>query len=808
MSNIFNQQLEQAVKAVNTKLQQSELAQSNNVKAAKLGLYYAHGLTSKNTNQLAEDQAKNVETGKQNEVASTAVTICQNILTAANAALLDASNTTSNASATAANIQKAANALTNLSANVASVLAVATSLDKGSKIQRLVEKANKATKKAAELAEEAGLIALDVTVKASQSRAAGTVNQAGTVKGNMTTLSKSLTDTFSKQQEVINGELSTLHEAITGEHEQAGNYKTALAEDNALISSSSFINTYINHNLTFKLTDTNGGKFELSFYPFKEKEEGETIISEYRVLIAKEDDAASFNTEYAKAAPHYVSIPVTPNAKRYTVKYVTPNYLKSPGHKKEDDENVARDYTGAPVNRAVPYVFFVYVIYTNEYQNQSNDTNGVLSLPSSSFTLKTSLPVVDAPKNTSIAFYKKDASDSVRIAFKVPTNEMVLTSGIDMNDLMDFRVFIFSDKDRKAHVLNEKIDEATGVLYELEMKYSQREEDYLKAKQAYDQMLSAGDVSEQEVTEIKNELDVATAHYQSAKANYHDQIKKVDELNSQKISDFYVDEEILESIPASNYMVAKKNDNLLNDLTGMLKDLKDSQSKLNDQEKEINEEISNLEKAIGDKEGGINKLLAQENPVSTRLKELRKKLADDIAKLEAYHHEKVQIKTLYDAQEFRKQIGDEQSTQTQLVDAVIKDFEDLAAVQVEETTLSSQVLDARKEWKKLKNELIIAQLNYDMVKGELETIPVAMENIERELDKLQGESEDKNFTYFEAVNEQGDFTDNYGEPLATGLDYCAVILSIIKDSEPEAQGLYQNQMSNFTQSATFNSQEL
>jgi len=54
MSNIFNQQLGTALTNVGSVLQSSELDENNTVQSAKLGLYHAHGLTSKTEKTLTK----------------------------------------------------------------------------------------------------------------------------------------------------------------------------------------------------------------------------------------------------------------------------------------------------------------------------------------------------------------------------------------------------------------------------------------------------------------------------------------------------------------------------------------------------------------------------------------------------------------------------------------------------------------------------------------------------------------------------------------------------------------------------------
>lgn len=819
MSNIYNQQLSQALTTVNNSLEQTELTESNTVQSAKLGLYHAHGLTAKAANELKEDQEKSTVAAEQNRVASIGATTVQNIITTSNAAIIDASNTTSSASAAAASIQKAATALTNLSGSVATTLAVANSLDNGSKIQALVTKANLATKQAASLAEQASIISLNLTIEASQSRAAGVVTQAGIVKTNMATLQKSLTDSFSALQSAITEDMAEESSAVVSESAQAGVYKTALAEEEALLQSEAFINKYINNNLTCEITGivngkvseegSEGNEFKLSFSPFNEKEGELKIIEEYRLIIVKEDDSAAFNTEAAKSTPlkNCVVIPAngvmqsTSNvvANLYSQLYVTSDYAASKDMLQEKDKVIAKDYNGTPVVRGVPYTFFVYVVYTQWFQTHYNDTNGVLSLPGAMFTLKTYLPQVKSDVIFT-KFFQENGANAVRMAFKVPSKSMVTSDGTDLNELMDFRTFIFSNNDKRAYDRNMMIDLQSKKLFALEQDYRISEENYQAKQLEYDTAV-AQQVPAKELEKKRKALAQAKDNYQVAKNKYSNQVITVQRWTEGKISDFIIDDDIVSTISVANGIIATPispyaKEQLVKTQETIVAEQNDLKTQMDSKQNDINK----LKADYTAKDTTKSTDQAEDDKEKAAIALLKAEIENEIAELEKMHSEKVRINDEDDAIEFKEQIPAEQEQQTELVDQIIKNYQEIDRLENNEKKASNQITLLNAELKKLNTDMILANAQLDILKDMDSKLSQQLQSINDYLDQLnQLQKDDKRgeFQYFEAVNKAGDFTDNYGEALMTGNAYCALVYTVIKDSEPEAATLFAGRASGF-----------
>ena len=820
MNNMYKQQLSEALIKTKNASEQNELTENNTVQGGKLGLYHAHGLTLKSSDQLKEDLTKVEDAAVQNRVAALGVTAAQNITTASNAALVDASNTTSTASAAAASIQKAATSITHLSGLVAATRAVANSLENGGQIQQLVIKADEATKEAAKLAEEAGIIALKLTIDASQSRAAGVVTQAGVVKSNVTSLAKLLTDAFSKQQDLINSDLSRVSSSVAAENEQAGVYKTALAEDNALKSSLEFLNQYVNNDLTCVIKGLEDGKigvggsagdqFTLSFNPFREVEDNATIIDEYRIILVKEDDSVAFSIEAAKSTPKENYVVINPDPKKATTGYsqdfITADFLNANDVKDKGSARFASDYSGTPVTKGVPYTFFVYVVYTNDYQRNSKNTNGLLSLAAPGFTLRRYLPEV-LTTDMSLLFYSVDKKDAVRVAFKVPAKKMMINSETNLNELMEFRTFLFNDLDRKAFQRNVQIDIEEDKLFSAEQNLRDKEEQCQVARLAYDSALIQEPQDLHDLEKKKKKLALAKAQLTIAKTAYADQKQIFQNWLEGRISDFYIDEEIMETIPAANYMIAKMIPDSLMDKLGK------SQGLLAEEVEVLNAQIVEYDtelKALKTKRDRISKELNTETTQDASTKEeiamILQEIASLVKKLEAIRSEKVQLETEDDAKRLQGLVPKEQEEQSSLLIRIIESFGQLKKMKSDETTILGDMEARNAELKEFNTNIILKNTQRVIINDQLIDLNVELKTVSDHLNQLTTlKKDDKagDYFYYEVMNEAGDFTDNYGECTVNAQSYCALIMSAIQDSQPEAAPLYQGRMSGFSTPVPF-----
>ena len=882
MSNVFNKELQKAIKEVYTELEANELAQGNEAKANKLGVYYAHGATEKAEDKLETDQGKSNDTGKQLKEATNAKEVCGNIVTAATAAASDARDTNAYASTAAVNIQAAANSLTDLSADVAAIFAVATSKDFGDKIQHLAHMAYKMTQLAAEKAENTTIQSLNTTIEAAQSRAAVSLSQSKTLDTSITNLTKVLDQNFEALQAKIATDSSTLAAAIATENEKEGVYQTSLKEEKAMQSSESFINKHVNYDLRYIPIRNTGEQFFIAFNAFEENklmlEKGEIkeerVIKEYRIIFTSVDDAPGFDIHAAKATEEGNYFTLKPKnflklnqAITYNQRFVTAEYIssmqESGGMKSKYPSAI--DFKGNAVKRGTPYAVFVYVEYSCDYQNEMDDTDGYLSLPSLPFTLLTDLPRARKPK---LHFYNYksetgstcNTSNAVRVSFKVGH---YMFHDVDLTDIMDFRVILFNQKNELASELNKIIGKELDILFQLDEDYRLAEQEYLDAEEAYNTAVATGMGN---IKKLKEERDDAKTKYENKAKCYNDQQDKIDELNNAKISNFILDEDILASIPDAFGMDAKlvtpelieglKNELELytaekvalekelteltkeevanemalvkanNNITKVQNSLKGKQESLDElKDKIIKEEVEKIELDILMETFEIHNLedailFILEMKIDDELKKkiqgdikayhkIKEQIIEDQNSLESFNEELVSLKTFFDfLVNQAEKIVDKKTGVEYQINVLSEELKELDNGSM---NVGEDLKAMEKTTKELKKTIEKMEKS-GATKKSIQELLKELSELEKEYKQLKKDvsngSTGSDLKHFVAINKKGDFTDNYGEPMIHGETYTALIYSIIKPTEPDALPLFQPVYSSYADGEEYTLQQL
>ena len=813
MSNVFNNELENALKEVFEVLASNELQQKKDALSAKLKVYFAHGVTEKASNKLILDQDRANRTGKQYNEATKSTEICKNIITAATAAETDARNTNKGVSTAAVQIENAANSLTNLLADVSGVLAISISKDFGNEINSLAELAYKLTRRAAEEGERATLQSLNTTIEAAQSQASVVRSQSEVLSADMESLLKVLNQNYAALQDKVNADATVLAEAIAKENAAEGIFKTAREEKNALISSQEIINEDVNYDLKYFQEGDQGERFRVSFNTFWEqdsllqqgKKDYLPVIDEYRILFVEKDAAAAFDIHAAKTAQYYYTIDDKLGQKDYKMDFVTADYhayLESSGKLEEMEKlpQIAKDYMGKDLQRGVSYVFFVNLVYTAPLPPQMKDTDGYLSLPSLDFTLRTQLPIANQPKLTFYSSIPNSAeayqiTDAVRVSFTIGIDKLRFRD-IDLLDLVDFRVILFNEENTLASRLNNFTAQQVEELFKLDEAYRLSEQVYLEAKEKYETAIANG---VGDIDLLKGRLAYAEMKFDNRQAIYQEQQEVINMLNNYKISDFFLDRDILNSIPMGFTLSAQPiGENYLNDLEvqkGGLVSIKDGQAQELKQVQELYDQISKEIQKISDKNSQLEKKIA------SKLKRIQK-LLRDIEELEnKYNASFKKYLEMDDLEDVKKQLS-EMALEVDL-EKIIKCLEEIVRlnreVEGEELELSQGLKDIRRHSKdKEPLEEQIANL-----KKEIEINDYRVHQIEKELKELN-ENLFTNTVIFVAQNTEGDFVDNYGEPMIKKQKYNALIYTVVNSEETEVLSRFIPGFSTFSNAAEYN----
>ena len=441
MNNKYRQELQSSINQTEDQLEGMENALTATSESAKVSLYYSRANVERNRfNQMdVTKQADNARRLK-NRVGSS-VNLATTTLAAAKNSLEESKKAINNMGTAATNMQMAANAITALASNTASVMAVASAANYDSDLYQAVQKATEKVQMAAKCAEKVSVRSLEATIDASQSAAQDVFSDAKALLGTLTELQENtVTDYTTEAEKVVEATAQTTN-AIKAQNQAMENFEISGFRLSAVMNTRNRLNQVSNHDLQLydpALSDSGcacgcdtepGRSFSIRFRRFFD----ENNIKNYRIILVPEDEAPGFDIttaktlakgNYAEMEPSYkdailsagcgengisdcteiVEYGLNPDSGAgmlYLSHYELTFVQTLNGDQKECStiKQFWKDFAGNDLACGQPYVAFIFLDYTQEYQNVSNNTLGYLSLPSAPLTLKYRLPRIDLTQN-------------------------------------------------------------------------------------------------------------------------------------------------------------------------------------------------------------------------------------------------------------------------------------------------------------------------------------------------------------------------------------------------------------------------
>lgn len=834
MEESLGQTRDAAIKRFYHELNKQQLDQKNQETAAKLTLYYAQGATEKAVSQLSKDQAAAATNQQQLQVAMDSLGLSKSLIDTAKVAAKDADKTHKLATVVAADVESATQDLTQLAADIAAAYAVASSKDLGSEINELVHICLGLTKKAAQDAETASVLAMDTTIEAAQSKAPLVLEQAGVLTEDIDRLAKQLSLDHNKLQKIIEQRNEAVGAALLQENQEDGRFQLAKQEEEALTYSQGFANQHLNYNLQFLKKGSAGECFILSFAAFAETTTVPTnghpttikIAKEYRIFIVAEEDAPGFSVSDVKHSTH--SFAIEPKQKlHYQQEFVIADLIANGSsedlEEKDPDSRppIATDFKGIAVERGKPYVFFVHLTYTLDHQNAIDDIEGKLSLASPPFKLRTDLPTA---QDIILQFYRTKTdllsqcsmANAVRVSFTLPRAALHFGQE-DLTQLMDFRVLLFKKNDELAFKLNHLTEHELATLRGLHDEDRQIRKDYLQAQQNYDTAI-ANHSKEQDLYRLK--LEQAKLVYQVLQRGTEVEAERIKLLNELKISSFYLDPDILLQIPQAYALKVKVNNQLLFELRDQIKAYKTDQEALMHRAEEIARELEKLRTEEKKDEQGLEKAEAELDKLEAKYQHLKamqaaalEQVPEKVKEIDTDFHKLIRILNEKGKHHEVIRLLEEIKRDETFIAEIQERAAELLKLQKEIASMKKKILDFKQALQSTKEkEQYETEQEIEVIK-KLEELEIQIQLLQDEIHELEkgdkGVEEEEStakpvegasdLVRFVAVNEQGDFTDNYGEPLQTGEAYVALVLSRIKDDQLGQQARFKSSFSSFSE---------
>ena len=463
MNTPYVNNLQDAVEGTIDGYVEQQTTTSGQESATKMSMYYAHG----ETETAAGTYEKALETSdtadRINNSAVEVTTEAGNVVTSATQASTDAENAKNNVSSAANSIQLAANSISTFYKDVSALFSVAQTQDMKTDLYKLTQKARDAARKAACIAEEASLKALDATIVASRTVAPTVLENATTAEANATTVSDATTATNTAALENFQASNTALIEANKLELEAVGNYNIAKAENTAVSNNLEEVQMIANGDLNVQVLGRAGDAFQASFdafispYDFRSDCDGieennkpekyENVVKNYYAFIVPKAEETNMNADYAwkNRKNGYAFAPTAnPPAKIIYDFFTYPEVIEENGGREKPIEGTTvydvADWKGNAVVKGANYVVFIFLEFTDEYKDKPSQPSNLLSLPSLPFILKADLETascitITAPDDTS--------SD-------LPTYASVSFEGVANEVDVEYRLMLLNKADAEA----------------------------------------------------------------------------------------------------------------------------------------------------------------------------------------------------------------------------------------------------------------------------------------------------------------------------------------------------------------------
>ncbi|MEP1032657.1 hypothetical protein [Ekhidna sp.] len=618
MSNTYNKELSSSIKNSNKEFIKEQYKLDHIKNAAKVALYYAHGQTEKTDNAYEKTRADSNAAEVLNKSAVKSINLSENVVLAAKQSLQDSGSTTSNVSTAAANMQIAANAITKLASDVAALKSVAKNTANESKILHHTNNANDLIQEAARKAEEVSLVSMQATIEAAQATASTVVTNSEATLSAIKELHASTASNYNNLLQETFADNDKLTIAKKNEKLASAKHDVTKKQDEAIKSTRKQINHVSNHDLIIfdpqvvksknkddkKVpisTIPEGNSYTIDFKAFNNEED----IKHYRLIVAKYDDAEAFDINIAKDLDPgtYFQFQPTPTSKKKKIYSNTFHLLDAPERastsaggesvtngnnkwRKESLENdtelffanakqhLAVDYKGKPIDRGVPYVAYVYVVYQNTYQHTINSTVGVLSQPSEQLTLLRKLftpekielhPAYFNSRNLAVSFSLPIKHyDPNAIEYRIMMLEADNVSAKEINDSIDEAVNNLEKAEYRFNVENNILQEYTSRVSELNLRYENLSNmiEVLGPDEDGEVLIHQRTEVETERNNVLKLIDGYDGHIgqfditQKAKKTFEAAQTKEADASWEKTSDFVFDTDLMKTVSAANYYVA------------------------------------------------------------------------------------------------------------------------------------------------------------------------------------------------------------------------------------------------------------
>ncbi len=550
--------------------------------ASKFSLYYAEGakinaaekLETANKEYVFQQQVKNQAVENSN--------ISTNLLASADQGKSYVTQTVTNTSVAAANVQVAANAILRLASDVGSIFSIVNAADFGSEIYDQSNEAYQLMNQTAYVAEKTSQHSMEASTLIAEVSATTIADKAKVTNTSVQDLLKVVNTEFDKTATTVATDNTALATASKIEKKAEGVLEDVNVEYYATHSAYQLNNKELNLDLAVKVDSNTEYTVSFDYYksPFPKPgtEKSGYPVKNYYIMLVKDNKKSTFSINNAEG------ILSTGKKDQYIEIASTPKLLGQHKVEKSISMSELRDSNGDEMELGKAYTVFVLTVFTNDYKKLINTFDDYLSAPSATFTLANTLssPKPDAIVVTrekghlqKLSFHLEENKNYNEVAYRcmfLPDNKDLITGLLTEKGLRSIENEV-EEKEHIADKFDPVIAEQEAVLNSLRVAYTalkEEEEENQKAQNTVtdpkekQKLVAEGKRIEKEIKKTSNDISTATDKLEKAKNDRKAAIDSMEPVKQIKPG-FFFDLKIAELITAANYTVAKKTEKIVND---------------------------------------------------------------------------------------------------------------------------------------------------------------------------------------------------------------------------------------------------
>jgi len=377
--NSYKENLRTGVTSTLADIEKMITASNASLDAATATLRFAKGALAQ---AVEQEQKLSADLAGKNELLELAARACYlagDAMQTAGQQKAYSAQSASNSAVAAANVQVAANAVVRLASDLGSINSIVIADDYGSAIAQLTGQVYETTNDTALSAEKASMKAMEASIAAAEVPSGAIADIALRLKNIADELLSSIAEGTGKTATALANEVANRQTLEKNVHQADAVAKDLGLENEAVKASYEFTCKQLNMGLSVPAGQVKSDSFTVVFDLYRPAfSGGESVVSEYRIAIVKEEKKFVTSTSRVWAAAQAKGV-ITFSDAEFGADVTSVN--------KSIQLAGLTDIDGDKLFAGRRYVVFLQVVFTDDYKKQINNFEDMLSAPSNTFSV-------------------------------------------------------------------------------------------------------------------------------------------------------------------------------------------------------------------------------------------------------------------------------------------------------------------------------------------------------------------------------------------------------------------------------------